>query len=289
MEWLTGYAVFHWITAWSNPPCDGFFRAVTDLGSPTAYYLAVAPLFWVVDRRKATALFLLLIISAYVNSYTKLLVHTTRPDPALARVLDVRPYLSHSYAFPSGHTQGAVVFWSYLAWWVGRRWFTAIAMLAIALISFSRLYLGVHFPIDIIGGIVLGLTLLPLLKSLDRWADRDCYTPPWAMAAIVAGTFALAVTGTPPLAMISGSATGFLLGASWLPQRALTPTTPRQAVGIVALGLALQFGLASALGLITPYDLPLVYVTVAVLWVFALWVYPRLLTAFWLRPRLAAC
>ncbi|HUI24535.1 MAG TPA: phosphatase PAP2 family protein [Candidatus Kryptonia bacterium] len=286
MDWLTGYAVFHWIATWSNPLCDAFFHAVTDLGYPTFYFVTIAPLFWVVDRRRAAALFLLVLAGAYVNTYAKLWVNTPRPDPALARVLDMRPYQSHSNSFPSGHAQGAVVFWGYLAWWIGRRWFTALAVMLIALISFSRLYLAVHFPIDVVGGLVLGVMLVPAIGPIERWTDRDCYTPAWAMAAIIGGTAAVALTGDIALAMISGSVVGFLLGGFWLPQRRLEVGTVQRAVVVVIVGLGLQLGLATALGLVATTRRLAMYALVASLWVFALWAYPRLVSAVWLRPSL---
>jgi membrane-associated phospholipid phosphatase len=284
MEWLTGYAVFHWIATWANPFCDVFFRVVTDLGYPTFYYLTVAPLFWVVDRRKAMGLFLLILLGGYVNTYAKLWVNTPRPDPALARVLDFRPYQSHSNSFPSGHAQGAVVFWGYLAWWIGRRWFTGLAVVLIALISFSRLYLAVHFPIDVLGGLALGLLLLPAISPLERWAHRDCYTPPWTIAGIVGASLAITLTGDVALATISGSMVGFLAGASWLPQQSLTLNSSRQSIVVVIVGLAAQLALSTTLGMIPPTQLLVTYGLVASLWVFALWVYPRLVSAMWLRP-----
>jgi len=174
MEFLTGYAVFHWIATWANPFCDVLFQTATNLGDHTFYYLAVVPLFWVGDRRRACVLLLLLLASGYVNTLAKLLVHTPRPDPQLTRVLDFRPYQSGSNAFPSGHTQGAVVFWGYMAGWVGRRWFSALAAVVVALIALSRLYLGVHFPIDIVGGLVLGGVLLSCVPPLlERWSLAD--------------------------------------------------------------------------------------------------------------------
>lgn len=284
MDWLTGYAMFHWVATWANPACDVFFRFVTDLGQPTFYYVTVAPLFWVVDRRQATVLFLLLLASVYVNEYAKLFFNTPRPDPALARVLDLRPYRVHSAAFPSGHAQGAVVFWGCLAWWVARPWFTKLAIVAVALISFSRLYLAVHFPIDIVGGLVLGVAMLPLIRPLDRWVARDCATPDWAIPAIVLATLAVAVTGNAALAMVSGSVVGFLAGAVWLPQQPLALSTRRQAAAVALCGLVLLLALAAVFTAFPPTALALIYLQVVLLWVFALWVYPRLVTALWLQP-----
>jgi membrane-associated phospholipid phosphatase len=283
MPWLTGYAVFDWVAVWANPFWDVFFRFVTDLGSPTVYYIAVAPLFWVVDRRRAAALFLLVLIAGYLNNYAKLVLAAPRPDPALTRVLDLRPYQSGSNGFPSGHAQIAVAFWGYLASWVGRGWFTALAVLMIALISFSRLYLGVHFPLDVIGGLVLGAASLPLLRSFESWAANDLALPVAARLGLVAATLLMSMFGDAAVAIVSGSLVGFLAGASWLPQRRLAISSPTQRSAIVGAGLALQMALVSTFGLLSASPLAL-YVQTALLWVIALWLYPLALAAVWLKP-----
>jgi membrane-associated phospholipid phosphatase len=278
MDFLTGYVVFHWVATWANPVCDIFFRAVTDLGYHTFYYLAIASLFWVVDRRCACILFLLVIASGYVNTFAKLWVHTPRPDPLLARVLDLRPYQSGSNAFPSGHAQNAVVFWGYLALWVGRRWFSVLAGVLMVLISLSRLYLAVHFPIDILGGLVLGaLMMLFVRPPIERWAARDFRLRPAAMIVIVIASLALTfISADQTLALISGSLIGFLLGAVWLPQAPLVFSSVPRSVASTIIGVLLLLGLSITFD--TLPHLPLIlYVQVLVMWVIAVWLYPRTL------------
>ena len=122
MGWLLGYEIFEWIATWANPACDVLFRVVTDIGNTPLYFVTLAPLFWVADRRRAMVLFVLLALSSYLNTFLKLWLDMPRPDPTLVRVLDPRPALERSNGFPSGHAQNALVFWGYLAWWIGRRW-----------------------------------------------------------------------------------------------------------------------------------------------------------------------
>ena len=279
MEVLTGYAVFHWVATWANPYCDVFFRAITDLGYHTFYYLVIAPLFWVVDRRRASVLFLLILASGLLNTAAKLLVHTPRPDPLLARVLDLRPYHSGSNAFPSGHAQNAVVFWIYAAWWVGRRWFSGLAVAMVALISFSRLYLAVHFPIDVVGGLAIGAAVMLLLPPvLERWSQFE-------FRLGMAGSLGLTVVSVAPalaardltLAVIGGSLLGFMVGAVWLPQRLLAFRNTAQLWLCLAGGLLLLAGLSVAFDTF-PTTVPLLlYARFALLWTAALWLYPQLL------------
>lgn len=278
-EVLTGYPAFDWIATWSHPVLDAYFRGVTDLGSPVVYYLVVAPLFWVVDRRRGLVLFLLLTLAALLNAEAKLFFDTPRPDPALARVLDLRPLESGSRSFPSGHAQIALVFWGYLAYWVARRWFTAVAVWLIASISFSRIYLGAHFPLDVAGGLLLGTLSLAAIPSLERWSRAGFPLPVAARAALLAftlaGMYAVADAG---LAVLLGCLLALLI---LLALPASEPSLSwRGAAAVVLCGLALQLAGVAALERVSPAETTFLRgAGVALLWLVALWLYPRAVVA----------
>jgi len=84
-------------------------------------------------------------------------------------VIDAFRLKDISFGFPSGHTSGAFAVWGGLAVVFRRRALAWLALLMIALIAFSRLYLGVHFLADILGGAVLGG--LVLLGAWALWRD----------------------------------------------------------------------------------------------------------------------
>jgi len=277
-DFLTGYTMFHWVEGWSNPALDLFFRAVTDLGYPFFYYLLIAPLFWVVDRRRALVLFLLLLLAALVNGEAKLLVNTPRPDPQVVRVLDLRPIQSGSPAFPSGHAQIAVVFWGYLALWARRRWFQVLAVFLIAAISFSRIYLGAHFPIDVVGGLILGIALLAAVGPLDRWAANDFASPPSTrLIAAVAALLIVFTSSDSGMIVIGGCLLAVVILLS-LPQARLSFSSQPQMYIVVAVGLLLQLGSATLLGQFSGEGraTPATGVRIALLWLIALWLYPQL-------------
>ena len=95
----------------------------------------------------------------------------------------VRPYwvspdlynglIEKGYGMPSGHVQNAVVFWGGLAFSLRDIFVTFIAVAMIVIIAISRMYLGVHFPIQIVWGIILGSSILLLSilfeKKFLRW------------------------------------------------------------------------------------------------------------------------
>jgi hypothetical protein len=86
-----------------------------------------------------------------------------------------------SFGLPSGHAQNAVAIWGGLALWLKNRWGWVISGVIILLISLSRLYLGVHFPTDVLGGWILGGLLIwgytviekPLIKRLKNTTVND--------------------------------------------------------------------------------------------------------------------
>jgi len=278
MELLTGYFVFHWIAGWSNPVCDQLFRVVTDLGDHSVYFLVIAVLFWVVDRRRAAILFLLLLASGFSNTFIKLWVHTPRPDPGLVRILDMRPYEPLSGSFPSGHAQGALVFWGYLSLWMGQAWFTLLAALMVSLVSFSRLYLGVHFPVDILGGLSIGaIVLLFISPTLDRWSRSDFRTGfTGALAVVTAALVAVLATGDLTLALASGSLVGFFVATVWLPQVPVAFQGARQSSVGATGGVLFTLVILPVAGLLPRTPLA-VGAEVAVAWIVALWLYPQLL------------
>lgn len=65
--------------------------------------------------------------------------------------------------FPSGHTSVAIVFWGSLALLFQKRWLNMLALTLMVLVPFSRIYLGVHFLGDIVGGLILGGALLLII------------------------------------------------------------------------------------------------------------------------------
>jgi undecaprenyl-diphosphatase len=93
-----------------------------------------------------------------------------RPRPPAALHL----VLAHGFAFPSGHTTTATIGYGLLAvlaamllsW--GRRWFPAVAVVLAVLVGLSRVYLGVHWPTDVLGGWALGVGWLALGAAVSR-------------------------------------------------------------------------------------------------------------------------
>jgi membrane-associated phospholipid phosphatase len=152
------------VQAWGNPTLDALFRAITMLGDEKFYLLLVPLLYWVVDKRLALRAGVLYLTSAYVNTVLKAIFTIPRPPATEVRVLDE----ATGYSFPSGHAQSTTTAWGYLAASARRRWLWTLTLLAVLLVGLSRVYLGVHYPQDVIAGTLVGAVLVALFIWLEK-------------------------------------------------------------------------------------------------------------------------
>ena len=152
-----------------SPALTAILKFVTALGTEAFYVPVILFIFWWIDGRRGLGFGILIILSAWLNSFMKDLLKQPRPfnlEPSLG--------LAHesSYGAPSGHAQMSLTFWIPMAAWLSeklkkkRAFIWTGAVFFILLIAFTRLYLGVHFPTDIflgwiLGGIVLAVWFIP--------------------------------------------------------------------------------------------------------------------------------
>ncbi len=240
----------------SSSTLDAFFQAITWLGNREGYLVILTLLYWCVDRRAGLRLLLLSMFSSWGNEGLKSWFDLPRPDPALVRQL----VSEASFGFPSNHAQtGGVIVWGYLAARLRRGWFTWLAVSMALLIGLSRVYLGIHFPQDVLGGWLIGFIVLLLWLRLEDRAAAWWLRQPVARQvgiAVLLPLLLLLVTPADALnrypnetgATLAGILMGVLLGSllerrtvrfrveGSLGQRAL-----RYLVGIVLVGV-LYFG-----------------------------------------------
>ncbi len=146
---------------------------ISFLGTEDFYLLIMPALVWCVDFSLGVRIGLMLLLSGSFNTIFKLAFHDPRPF-WISR--QVRGYaFESSFGIPSGHAQNAVAIWGLLAARIRKGWVWITAIAVIALIGFSRAYLGVHFPTDVLVGWLIGVIILFLFLRLDRpisaWLD----------------------------------------------------------------------------------------------------------------------
>jgi membrane-associated phospholipid phosphatase len=160
---LAGVRALQSLGGWLTLP----MRIITFLGD-NLFYLTVMPLvYWCIHKSLGADLLALLVLSKLPYSVIKSFLKVGRPfwyDASL-RLSD-----AVGFSTPSGHAQTSAALFGYLAWFLaGRRrrvlWIVVWGLLII-LVALSRVYLGVHYPGDVLWGIAMGLAVLALYTWL---------------------------------------------------------------------------------------------------------------------------
>ena len=135
-----------------------FASAVGGTAGRFALLAACCVALWRMARARALWLLCTVVGGTLLNLAAKQIFAAPRPD--LLPHLD----LVHSYSFPSGHAAGNMIFFGALAILGGRRSVYVLMAMAIALIGISRVWLGVHWPSDVLAGWIEGLGWLALCR-----------------------------------------------------------------------------------------------------------------------------
>ena len=155
--------------AWLIP----VMRLFTFMGNEEFYLLIAPALFWCIQPDLGLRLGIYLMMSASLNSIVKILLHTPRPYWYDDRIRALTT--ETSFGMPSGHAQNSVVVWGAIANYIGRWWGWLLAIVIILMIGISRIFLGVHFPVDVLMGWAIGAVLLFLMLKLEkpllRWME----------------------------------------------------------------------------------------------------------------------
>lgn len=177
-------SMIRWMGAHHSPGLDAVMLEVTALGTGTVVMMvvAVAALFLVLTQHKYSAILLFASTFGGTVLIGVLKLGFNRPRPSLF----VPAVHTVSSSFPSGHAMSAAIVYSTVAYLAARlhrrkwaRWLVMTAALVlIALISFSRMYLGVHYPSDVIAGVAVGLAwagfCMATLEAIQKfWLRRD--------------------------------------------------------------------------------------------------------------------
>lgn len=182
----------HYFQSFASDGLTAFMRLITTLGYMEFFMLFLIILLLAINFKKAFLMFMVLIWTGAITFFFKDYFDLPRPfhvdntvqrldkqlpgDAAFdfskrgatsfweglpADVLAVtRAADGVENGFPSGHSSIAIAFWGALAFLFKKRWVTFLCASLMLLIPFSRLYLGVHFLADVIGGVLLGGIIL---------------------------------------------------------------------------------------------------------------------------------
>ena len=146
-----------------SPILDSLFSLITFLGEETVVIVLLCLIYWCLNKRIAYVIGIVYFFSGLAVQSLKICFQIDRPwiiDPTLKPVASAVPAAT-GYSFPSGHMQSATALFGTLALKVKRVSIKVVCILAVLLVAFSRIYLGVHTLIDV--GVSLIITTLVIL------------------------------------------------------------------------------------------------------------------------------
>lgn len=257
-----------WLAELRTPAVTAVMSAVTWVGDETCFMVLALLVFWCLSKRQGYYLFAVGFAGIACNQFLKLWCRIPRPwvlDPDFTIVESARAGAA-GYSFPSGHTQNAVGTLGVIALGSSRRWVRIVCLAGMVLVPFSRMYLGVHTPLDVGVAFLTALVLLALLWPLFRDEDRFRRAAPAVLAALLAvaaayGAFVLLyhfpadvdaenlASGTKNAFTMLGAVLGLIV-SYWWDRRYLhfdTRAPLLGQVGKLVLGLALLIGLRMVL------------------------------------------
>ena len=151
-----------------TPVLDSLMALVTELGGETAFLAAALILYWCVDKRQGIYLLAVGYVGTLANQFLKITCRIPRPwvrDPNFTIVESAREAAT-GYSFPSGHSQNSVGTFGAIASCAKRKWVRILCIAVCVLVPFSRMYLGVHTPADVLVGSGMAVALVFLMKPL---------------------------------------------------------------------------------------------------------------------------
>jgi membrane-associated phospholipid phosphatase len=239
----------------ASPTLDRLMLVITDLGDVDAYIALLVIIYLAINADLGRRVGIVLTLSLLLNSHLKGLVDTPRPfdlDPEAARS-DEAVATAPGAGFPSGHAQGSASFWGYLALQVRRRWLWVVAIVVVALISISRIYLGVHVPIDIIGGLAIAAGILLVAYLVERYVPRLARPWPRPVLFLLGLLVPLGLHLVHPVtnsAVLMGGLAAFLTAGMLI--RHQPPRQLGRKVAVAAIGLVLVFAVLLGSSVLLP-------------------------------------
>lgn len=168
------------------PGLNELMLLITRLGEETAFLAVVLVFFWCVSKKRAYYIMAVGFFGTMANQTLKLLCRVPRPwvlDEKFT-ILEQAREAAAGYSFPSGHTQTAVGTYGAIAMTTQRRWLRGVCIGLMVLVPFSRMYLGVHTPWDVLAGGAMALTLVAALRPAAREDNHQLLK--WLFAGMLA-------------------------------------------------------------------------------------------------------
>ena len=155
-----------------NPILNALFLILTISTEAPVIIIMTAIMYWCVNKKYGQKLLFALIPNIVINTGIKEFVKAPRPI-GTAGLESLRVSTATGYSFPSGHTQTATTFWTSLIIIFRQKWMYILGSVMILGVGVSRLYLGVHWPIDVICGWIFGIFFTVIFTKIFDIVDKN--------------------------------------------------------------------------------------------------------------------
>jgi membrane-associated phospholipid phosphatase len=149
--------IIKWFQSFANSFTDVLGELFTILGEQYVLVAVLAFIYFVYNKKTAESIAYSVFLSLCLNNTLKGIVKADRPFQVDNEILGKRAQTATGFSFPSGHTQAAAVFYTSLGKQFKSKKAWTFFIIIIFLVGLSRVYLGVHFPRDIVAAVILGV------------------------------------------------------------------------------------------------------------------------------------
>ncbi|MDP4117885.1 MAG: phosphatase PAP2 family protein [Bacillota bacterium] len=176
-----------YIQSFSSPALDSFLTCFNYLSQQFFLVLLVGIVYWTIDKRKGEQLAFALVFTVGFSCGTKGVFKISRPF-TYDGIRSLNTGTAPGYSFPSADTAVAASIATTFATWTKKPILWILLLLYTILIGFCRMYFGLHFPIDVLGGMILGASIGFGIKCILSHS-KDTF-PVYLIAALILVPFA---------------------------------------------------------------------------------------------------
>jgi membrane-associated phospholipid phosphatase len=242
------------IQSFKNPVLDIFFQIVTMSGEESFFILAASWIIWCFDKQTGRRIGWIFLTGTVFNGALKDIFMITRPI-GHESVVSMRTETAGGFAFPSGHTQGTAMLWFSLMKVYRKKALYISGGMMIVLVAISRMYLGVHWPADVAGGILFGLLWVFIADYI--WIRFDIASSILKIGAVSGLLIMCSLIFTEAnIIRSTGAAVGFLTGIFFEDRYVRHAPAGKYPADLLKMliGLTVLFAVMTGLKLLLPDD-----------------------------------
>ena len=181
----------YWLESIRNPFLDAVMSFFTLFGSEIAFIVIALAIFWCVDKKEGYYVLFVGFFGTILNQFLKLFFRIPRPwEGTKLTVVDGAKADAGGYSFPSGHTQNVTGTLGGIARWSAHWGVRVLCIVVLLLTSFSRMYLGVHTPLDVGVSLAVAAVLIFVFYPIMKKAVNEPKKMATLLSVMVAISFA---------------------------------------------------------------------------------------------------